>query len=83
MTGAILSAVCLLLAIAHLASYAESGAPIMLLFVIGEICIAVFFLLRIPTRHAGKDASRKDPGDPQSDAMTAGAPRAHSGYPEH
>ncbi len=46
--AALLSIVLLLIAISHLATYAETGITAVLLFALAEIVIAVLFLLRVP-----------------------------------
>ncbi|WP_332671060.1 hypothetical protein [Aromatoleum sp.] len=48
--GALLSVVLLLIAISHLATFAETGITAVLLFSLAEIVIAVMFLLRVPFR---------------------------------
>lgn len=46
--GALLSVLLLLIAISHLATFAETGITAVLLFSLAEIVIAVMFLLRVP-----------------------------------
>ena len=78
--GAIFSVLLLLIAISHLAAFAETGITSVLLFSLAEIVIAVLFLLRMPLLQNGDDADPFDADEPGVRASARSSADMHDSY---